>query len=140
MYMVIHSVHHKYKMSLMYTVIHSVHRAGWMYNIEFYGDKHAQMYTGIHKQYYKGYTGIHRCSGICKRSMQVYTGIISYTQVYTGIHAPVYTSVCQGYTGNCRRVYRHTRGIRQYTPGIHRYKSVYTRGTQVYAGIHQYTT
>jgi hypothetical protein len=52
-------------------------------------DKHAQMYSGIHKQYYKGCTGIHRCSGMCKRSMQVYTGILAIlrcTQAYTGIH------------------------------------------------------
>jgi hypothetical protein len=63
----------------MYTVIHSVHRAGWTYNIEFYGDKHAQMYTSIHKQYYKGYTGIHK---------QYYKG-------YTGIHKQYY----KGYTG-----------------------------------------
>jgi hypothetical protein len=34
------------------------------------------MYPGIHKQYYKGHTGIRRGSGICKRSMQVNTGII----------------------------------------------------------------
>jgi hypothetical protein len=53
----------KYKISLVYTVIHGVHRAGWMYNIEFYGDKHAR----IHKQYYKGYTGAQvYARGVCK--------------------------------------------------------------------------
>jgi hypothetical protein len=41
------------------------------------------MYTGIHKQYYKGYTSIHRCSGIAiLRCTQAYTGIHKYTQIY----------------------------------------------------------
>jgi hypothetical protein len=68
MYTVVHSIHH---MSLMYRIIHGVHRAGWMYNIEFYGDRHAQMYTAIHKQYYTRGTQVYAgaqvyARGVCK--------------------------------------------------------------------------